>query len=257
MKKLTFLLTLILLSAATTFTFADNGKASTTRQERKLIMSGNALYSKQKYADALKQYELALKVNPQSAVAIYNAGLSRLRLAAAPGVKEEDRKEYEKTGMQAMENVAKLGSVKPELASRASYNLGNLAFNSQDFQSAVGHYKQALRLNSNDNNARRNLRIAQKKLQNQNKNQDKNKQNQQQKQDKKQDKKEQNKDKQNQNQDKQDQQKQPPQTPENQISQQTADQILKAMENKEAQTRARVMNPQKQNQNRRQSRHPW
>lgn len=255
MKKIIFLLTLISFITLPVYAKGRGDSSESTRQERKFIMSGNKLYGKNKYSEALKQYELALHENPRSAVAAYNAGLSRLRLAALPGIKEEDRKKYEEAGKQSMQSVSRLGEANPQLASKASYNLGNMAFNSQDYQSALGYYKQALRLNPDDNDARRNLRITQKKLQNQN--QDKNKQNQNQdkkKDDKQQQDKQQNKKDQ---QEKKDDRKQQPQTPDNRISEQTADQILKAMENKEAQTRAKVMNPQKQNSRQRQSRRPW
>ena len=71
-----------------------------------------------------------------------------------------------------MEMVAKMGSRKPDLASKANYNLGNVCFNSEDYKRALDYYKQALRLNPDDAAAKRNLRITQLKMQNDN--QDKN-----------------------------------------------------------------------------------
>lgn len=242
MNKYVILILACIISLSSIAAPTKETKEHSTRQERKHILAGNKLYNKSKYAEAANQYQIALKENPSSTVGAYNLGLAYIRMAAAPGVKEEDKKRYETEGSKLMNSVASLGNTNPKLASRASYNLGNVAFNSEDYQSALGMYKQALRLNPDDNEARRNLRITQLKLKNQNKDQNK---------DKNKDKdKEKNKNKDQQDkQDKQDQNKQdqkPPQpTPNNQISEQTADQILKAMENKEAQTRARVMNPQK------------
>ena len=139
--------------------------------------------------------------------------------------------------------VASQAKEKPGLASKANYNLGNLEFNVKDYKKAIEYYKQALRIDPNDNSARKNLRIAQKQLQNQD--QDKQDQNKDQNQDQQNQDKDQNKDQnqdqnkdqnqQNQNQDKQDQKQK-----ENNISQQTANQILQAIDNKENQTRARV-----------------
>ncbi len=143
--------------------------------------------------------------------------------------------------------VSKLGSQKPDLAAKANYNLGNVCFNSEGYPQALDYYKQALRLNPDDAAAKRNLRITQLKMQNQNQDKDKNQdQNKDQNQDQN---KDQNKDQnQNKDQDQNKDQNQDQQQNKNQqqqpqdINQQTADQILKAMENKENQTRARVGN---------------
>ncbi|MDE6143284.1 MAG: tetratricopeptide repeat protein, partial [Muribaculaceae bacterium] len=157
-----------------------------------------------------------------------------------PSDTSQAAKDMLKEGLTQMELVSKMGSERPQLAARANYNLGNVAFDSEDYENALNFYKQSLRLNPDDASAKRNLRITQLKLQDKNKDKDQDKN-----QDKNQDQnKDQNKDQnqnkpQNQNQDqnqdnKQDKRQQPD------INQQTADQILKAMENKENQTRARV-----------------
>ena len=142
-----------------------------------------------------------------------------------------------------MEQVSQMGREKPMLASRANYNLGNIAFNSEDYSNALNYYKQSLRLNPDDEAARRNLRITQLKLQNQNQDQDKD-QNQDQDKDQNQDQnQDQNKDQNQQNQDRnkdQNQQNQNQQQDRQDINKQTADQILQAMENKENKTRAKV-----------------
>lgn len=266
MKHSIYILLALILSIIPIQAFPGNSREKvSTRQERKAIMAGNDLYKKSKYAEAANKYREALRENPSSTVGTYNLGLTNLRLAAAPGVSEEKRKNYETEAKKLLDGVISLGASKSELASRASYNLGNLAFNSEDYQSALQYYKQALRLNPKDDQARRNLRITQLKLKNQNQNKDnKNKDQDQNNKDQDKDKKE-NKDKENkdkENKDKQDKKEdnnkdrqQKPQQ-EKGISEQTADQILKAMETKEAQTRQRVMNPQK-NVNGRPSRKNW
>lgn len=134
-----------------------------------------------------------------------------------------------------MQSVAQAVKEKPMLAADALFNLGNIAFNSEDYGQAVEMYKSSLRVNPGDEKTRRNLRIAQKKLQNnQDQNQDKDKdQDQDKDQDNKQDQNKDQQQDQQQNQ-QQDQQQQP------EINPQAAEQILNAMENKENQTRARV-----------------
>ncbi len=210
--------------------------AESTRKERRLISEGNRLYKEGKFKEASKQYQMAVAVNPQSPEARFNLALSHLKLAAQPGVDEKQREQLMKSGTEGMTAIAGVGASNPKLASYAAYNLGNVAFNAQQYPEAIQCYKQALRFNPDDDTARRNLRIAQKKLQDQNKdkNKDQNKDKDNKDKDKNQDQNNQNKD-QNQNQDKnQNQQK------DNSMSNNTAEQILKAMENKENATRTRV-----------------
>ncbi len=222
-------------------------KVESNRKERNAITAGNKLYNDGRYRAAMLKYQEALKMNPNSAVARYNLGLSQIRLGSNPSDTTQTAKDMLKKGCESMEMVSKLGSQKPDLAAKANYNLGNVCFNSEGYPQALDYYKQALRLNPDDAAAKRNLRITQLKMQNQNQDKDKNQdqdkdQNQDQNQDQNKDQnqnkdQDQNKD-QNQDQQQNKNQQQQPQD----INQQTADQILKAMENKENQTRARVGN---------------
>lgn len=213
--------------------------AESNRKERNYITEGNKLYNDGRYRAAYLKYQQALKENPSSAVARYNLGLSQIRLGSNPSDTTQAAKDMLANGAKAMEQVSQMGREKPMLASRANYNLGNIAFNSEDYSNALNYYKQSLRLNPDDEAARRNLRITQLKLQNQNQDQDKNQdQNQDQDKDQQQNQDQQQDQQQDQNQDQQNQDKQQQNQPD--INQQTADQILKAMENKENQTRARM-----------------
>lgn len=222
-------------------------KVESNRKERNAITAGNKLYNDGRYRAAMLKYQEALKMNPNSAVARYNLGLSQIRLGSNPSDTTQTAKDMLKKGCESMEMVSKLGSQKPDLAAKANYNLGNVCFNSEGYRQALDYYKQALRLNPDDAAAKRNLRITQLKMQNQNQDKDKNQdQNKDQNQDQN---KDQNKDQnQNKDQDQNKDQNQDQQQNKNQqqqpqdINQQTADQILKAMENKENQTRARVGN---------------
>lgn len=222
-------------------------KVESNRKERNAITAGNKLYNDGRYRAAMLKYQEALKMNPNSAVARYNLGLSQIRLGSNPSDTTQTAKDMLKKGCESMEMVSKLGSQKPDLAAKANYNLGNVCFNSEGYPQALDYYKQALRLNPDDAAAKRNLRITQLKMQNQNQDKDKNQdQNKDQNQDQN---KDQNKDQnQNKDQDQNKDQNQDQQQNKNQqqqpqdINQQTADQILKAMENKENQTRARVGN---------------
>ena len=209
--------------------------AQSTRAERRHINTGNRLYEQNKFVDAQREYQAALKANPSSAVATYNLGLSQLRQIKNLKDTTSKNSPLRKEAVSNLSAVANMAASKPGLAAKANYNLGNMEFNSENYKGAIDYYKQSLRIDPSDERARKNLRIAQKKLQQQQQKQqnqdkkdqdkqDQDKKDQQQKQDQKQQKQDQ----------KQDQEKQ------QQISPQTSQQILQAVDNKENAVRARV-----------------
>lgn len=206
---------------------------ASTRAERRLVTKGNKLYTERKFVEAESIYQEALRENPQSTSARYNLGLSQLRQVKNMKDSTPKTQKLIEGARRNFNEAARQAKERPGIAAKANYNLGNMEFNMEQYQKAIDYYKQSLRIDPNDNNARRNLRIAQKKLQQQNK--DKNQQNQdQQDQKDKQDQKDQQQQKQQQQQD----QKRQPQ--EQKINEQTAQRILQAMDSKENQTRARV-----------------
>ena len=224
--------------------------AESTRRERQLIIKGNSLYKESKFKEAQAKYEEALKINPSSAEARYNLGLSQIRQVSDYSAKDNKNMAAAK---QNFANVAALAKTKPGLAEKANYNLGNIEFNSQDYQKAIEYYKQALRIDPNDDNARFNLRIAQLKLQNKDKDQnkdDKKDQQDQNQQDKEKDKNQPQEQKQDQNSNKQNQN--------NNINEQTAAQILNSNNKNESAARARYNeNKQKQEGVRNSDRRKW
>lgn len=231
MRKAIYILMSVMLLGISTVPVAQ----ASTRAERRLVTKGNKLYTERKFVEAESVYQEALRENPQSTSARYNLGLSQLR--QVKNLKDSTPKTQKliEGARQNFTEASRQAKERPGIAAKANYNLGNMEFNMEQYQKAIDYYKQSLRIDPNDDNARRNLRIAQKKLQQQNK--DKNQQNQdQQDQKDKQDQKDQQQQKQQQQQ--QQDQKQQPQ--EQKINEQTAQRILQAMDSKENQTRARV-----------------
>lgn len=228
MKRLIFLIMAMAVSVAV---FADD---AAQRALRRHIAEGNKAYSEKRYSDAEAAYKKALQADPASMAATYNLASSLIRQATAG----EAGKKLNAEAAKLLNEVITTASDN-RLASYAAYNLGNMAFNSQQWDQSIQYYKEALRRNPDDDNARDNLRLAQLKK-SQSQNQDK-------------DNKEQEKEKEQQKQDQQNQQqppqnndqKQQPQQPQGGISPENAEKILKAMENEEAATRARVQEAEK------------
>ena len=166
------------------------------KQERNFIAAGNKLYRDKRFAEAEVQYRKAIEANQASETAIFNLAASLIRQG---GTNSPDAPN--KTIQEAQQLLSALSSSAHDahLAELAAYNLGNLAYNAEQYQPAIEHYKNALRRNPDNDKARQNLRLAQKKLQdqqNQDKNQDKDKdKDKEQQQDKQDQQKDQNKDK--------------------------------------------------------------
>lgn len=234
MKHLRIVISLFLLVCVAGMASAGNAAA---RASRRYVEEGNKLYGEKRYSEAEAQYRKALQAEPGGMVSAFNLAASLLR-QATPG--ESGKKLMAEAGQLLADVMDHAGD--PKLSSLAAYNLGNMAYNSEQWDQAINFYKAALRKNPDDDNARDNLRMAQLKKRNRQDNQDK-------KDDKKEDKKEDKKDDQKQqpqqqpqnqpqNQQNQNQQQQPPQP--RSIDPANAEKILKAMENEEAATRRRV-----------------
>lgn len=251
------------------------GEVASTKRERNSIKEGNDLYENKRYAEAEVAYKKALEENPDNATAQFNLASAYLKQRGEDLTNKEDSLIRTADAM-----LAKTAQTQDrELSENSFYDRGNVAYKAEDYGAAIEHYKNALRRNPDNNQARQNLRLAQLKKQeqdqnqqNQDQNQDQNQnQDQQQNQDQKQNEdqnqdknKDQNKDKdqnqqnqQNQNQDKQQQQQQQQQGG---LSDASAQQILKAMEDKENGTRQKVelmKQGEEKRANRRTTDKPW
>ena len=230
-----------------------------TKKERIALRNGNKLYEKKRYAEAEVEYRKALQANPASEKAQFNLATALMRQGSVTAQQNDDKNPMTQAE-GILTNLAK-GTQDKLLQGKACYDLGNIAYGRQDYGKAIEFYKFALRCNPDDDQARDNLRLAQLKKQQQDQNKDKNKDNQEQNQDKNKDQnkdKEQNKDqnqnkdqdKQNQDQQNQDQQKQDQQKQQQQggMSQQNAEQVLKAMQDRERATQQRINAQQAQQQ---------
>jgi hypothetical protein len=247
---------LILLCISLTLV-ACGSSSTTTREERKAIAAGNSDFLSGDYAGAIKKYSEALQSNPTSPEGLFNLGSAQFaqggKLLAA---KDTTGKQLMEAGESNLSIVAKMKGRAFPIASMAYYNLANFKFSEENYKDAIDLYKASLRITPGFEECRRNLRIAQlKQQQNQDQNQDKNKNKDQNKDQNQDQNKDQNKD---QNQDQNKDQNKDQQQQQDRMNQQTADQILQAMENKENNTRAKLIrNSQKQQPASQRSRKQW
>ncbi len=205
------------------------------RAERRFIHEGNEQFRQNHYREAEILYRRALDVNPESEIAQYNEALTRLHLGADNA---EANSELMANAVETLQRLVN-DSDNPQVAELSAYNLGNVAFTRQDLQNALNFYKQALRLNPSSETARENFRYVQKMIQDQqNQQQDQQKEDQQNQQDQnqqQQDQQDQNKDQQQQQQNQQQQQDR--QEEQKRQSASNSQQILDAVEKKDAAAR--------------------
>ncbi|MGH9867759.1 MAG: tetratricopeptide repeat protein, partial [Candidatus Polarisedimenticolia bacterium] len=136
-----------------------------------LVAEGNRLYREGKLQEALEAYQQAEKLDPSLPAIQYNIGNILYRM-----------QQYD----QAYDRYRKAFSAEQgPLAEGARYNAGNTHFARKNWPEAIRHYKDALKLDPTDVEAKKNLELALRAMEEQ-------KQQQQQKQDQDQDQQDQN-----------------------------------------------------------------
>ncbi|MDC1068351.1 tetratricopeptide repeat protein [Candidatus Kapabacteria bacterium] len=134
------------------------------QKENALIRNGNKKFAKENYNSAIKDYGKSLELNPDNNYAKFNLGNTFYKLDSA----EAAQNFYQ--GMISGESSDLEKSL-------AYYNYGNSLMKSQKFDKSIEAYKNSLKLNPSDTDAKYNLEYAKKMLQqqqDQDQNQDKN-----------------------------------------------------------------------------------
>ena len=139
------------------FLFTASWAQAQQLPERSLVRKGNRQYNKGNYEQSIGRYEQALQAAPGQFEAIYNLGNALY--------KAERFDRAEQTMQQAAADSLRADTERAE----AFYNLGNAQFKQQKYQEALESYKQSLRLNPSDMEAKYNYAYT-KRLLDQNKN---------------------------------------------------------------------------------------
>jgi Ca-activated chloride channel homolog len=161
MGKVSWIILLLLITAV-----------SNAQDDQSSIIKGNQLYKNQQYDKAAAEYQKATDVNEKNTKAQYNLG-------------DALYKSKKNSAAQKAFDAAAENAKDETFKSRAIYNKGVSLTREKKLQESIDAYKDALRLNPTDDEARDNLQKALNELkkqpeQKQNKqNQDKNKNNNQ------------------------------------------------------------------------------
>ena len=200
--------------------------------DRQYVRQGNKLFQKGDFEHAEVAYAKAIEKNEKNPQAHYNLGnaLMAQRKDSAAVVQFQAAGQLE---------------TNPLRKSQAYHNIGVVCQQNKLYGDAIEAYKQALRLNPNDDETRYNLALCKHEKQKQDQNQQNQHQNQQNKDDQQ---KKDNQDKQEQKQQDQDKQKQQEQKP--QMSKENAEQLLNAAMQQEKQTQKRMKEAEKQGERR-------
>ena len=118
------------------------------------LINGVAQFSSGEFSDATTSFSNGSTLEKFEDIAAYNLGRTLMET--------EDLEGATSAFQQAIAS-----SENSKLKSNAWYNTGNIALQSQDPEAAVNAYKSALRNSSTNNEARHNLAIANKMLQQQ------------------------------------------------------------------------------------------
>ena len=214
--------------------------------ERRLVRKGNRQYERGDYESSIDNYSRALQHDPQSFEAKFNTANVQFRKAFVDSLQMDAKmvEKAEKTLRKLAQDSTRTDIERADVA----YNLGNSLFVQQKFKEALTCYRDAMRLNPEDKEAKYNYALTKEMLkqqqqqqqQQQDQNQDQNQDNQQDKQD--QQNKEDKEDKQDQ-QEKQKQQNQQ-QPNEQQISEQEQQAMLEAIQAQEDKTQEKLKEKQ-------------
>lgn len=124
--------------------FVATGAVAQRMPERAQVRKGTREYHKGNYEEAIKRYGTALTLAPGQFEATYDLGNALY--------KAEMYDRAEQTMMQAAADTLRSDAERAE----AWYNLGNARFKQQKYQEALESYRQSLRLNPDDMEAKYN-----------------------------------------------------------------------------------------------------
>lgn len=136
--------------------FAAGSAAAQHLPERSEVRKGNRQYHKGNYEEAIRRYEHALELAPGQFEATYDLGNALYKAG--------QYERAEQTLQQAAADTLRTADERAE----AFYNLGNARFRQKKYKEALESYRQSLRLNPADMEAKYNYAYTKRLLDEQN-----------------------------------------------------------------------------------------
>ena len=156
----------IVFALLATFVFSE--AAAQRMPERRIVRKGNRQYERANYDKSLENYSLALREDPNCFEAKFNTANVQMQ------------KQLYNKAEQTLRKLAQ-DSTRTELErGDISYNLGNALFEQQKLQEALECYRNAMRMNPDDVDAKHNYLLTKLMLQQQQDQQNQDNQNNQQ-----------------------------------------------------------------------------
>ena len=223
-KKIVFVLFLLklFLKIAILGVIVFSPAKCSAQSTNKLLREGNKFYKNEKYNNATESYSKALQKAPKDVRATFNQGDALYKLNELDKAKE-------------LYNTVTKSSKSTDIQAKAHYNIGNIWYKQEKWEESAKAYKQSLKLNPKDAEAKYNLMMALAKIKKngnggKDNKKDKDKQNKKQDKDKQQDKNQQQNGNNNQQQNQQEQDKQQKQgQQQGQLSNEEAQKLLDAI----------------------------
>ena len=222
----------IVFALLATFVFSE--AAAQRMPERRIVRKGNRQYERANYDKSLENYSLALREDPNCFEAKFNTANVQMK------------KQLYNKAEQTLRKLAQDSTRTDIERSEVAYNLGNTLFVQQRLEEALDCYRNAMRLNPDDKEAKYNYALTKELLKQQQDQQNQDNQNNQQNQDNQ--NQEQNQDQQQDNQDQEDKKDQQDnkdqsgqdQQPQPQISEQEQQAMLEAIQAQEDKTQDKL-----------------
>lgn len=128
------------------------GASAQQMPERRQVRKGNRHYHRGEYKEAIERYDRALEAAPQSFEAAYDLGNALY--------KAEMYDKAEQTMLKVAADTLRTARERAE----AFYNLGNAQFRQQKYKEALASYRQSLRLDPSDTEAKYNYAYTKRLL---------------------------------------------------------------------------------------------
>ncbi len=141
----------LLLKVGLVIFFISKANGANAQSSNKLLREGNKFYNNEKYNNATESYSKALQKAPKDIRGHFNQGDALYKLNELDKAKE------------LFTSISK-NAANTDIKARAHYNIGNIWYKQEKWEESARAYKESLKLNPKDEDAKYNLMMALSKI---------------------------------------------------------------------------------------------